>query len=229
MVQLLSALRRTVLSGALLYGSTNALQATEMLDAKLGRMAYAALQADEELAELNLGVKALQGGTIVLWGPSPSAEMTKKAEAILKKLPGVVAVKVECDRDAIIDPLVQKVEADVRKAPPDEVKSPLPKAAPAPATATRHVTTVEKPRTDRSTKPPATTLLEPTTISETQTEAIERIRKSDKRFAKLIVEEREGRIVISGTVLDPTDAWAFAKKITPYAGDKNIVVAGVKR
>jgi hypothetical protein len=229
MVRIFSAFRRTAIAGALILGSATSLQATETLDAKLGRMAYAALQADEDLAELNLGVRALQGGTIVLWGPSPSAELTKKAEAILKKLPGVVTVKIECDRDAIIDPLVQKVEADVRKAPPEEAKSqsPVPiTPPPVPAVVTRQVTTVEKPNANGRTKPPATTLLEP---SETSTEAIERIRNSDQRFAKLIVEERQGRIVISGTVLDPTDAWTFAKKITPYVGDKNIVVSSVKR
>jgi hypothetical protein len=228
MARKLQILRRAALSGFLLLGTATDSHA-DILDAKLGRMAYAALQADEELADLNLGVKALEGGTIVLWGPSPSMTLTKKAEAILKKLPGVVSVKIECDRDAVIDPLVRKVEADLKgSTPPTEVKTPLPVPPTPPATPVtivRQVTTVEKPRTDAPLKPPATTLLEPTTVIESNTTTIERIRKGEARFAKLRVEERDGRIVISGPTADPADAWALAKKIGPYVGDKNIVVS----
>lgn len=210
--------RLATLTGGFLLATTPA-PATETLDAPLGRMAYAALQADEELADLNLGVKALQGGTVILWGPSPSPILTKKAEALLKKLPGVVHVRVECDRDAVIDPLVQRVEAEVKGTPPRVVERP---PTVPPVTPARQVTTVEKPRADAP--PPAATLLEPLPVEESESIAIERIRKSDSRFAKLVVEVRDGRVVISGTVSDPADAWAFAKKIAPHVGDKNIVV-----
>ena len=40
-------------------------------DTQLSRTAYSVLQADEELADLNLGVRVEQGGMAVIWGTVP--------------------------------------------------------------------------------------------------------------------------------------------------------------
>ena len=216
-------LRRAALLGGFWFSSQ--LLANDAIDAKLGRMAYAALQADEELADLNLGVKALQGGTVILWGPSPSAELTKKAEALLKKIPGVVTVKIECNRDALVDPLVKKVEAEVHGSPPPESKPsvPVPPATPAPQPVVRQVTTVEKPNLETPARPPSSILLEPTPVR-SNAATYERLRRSETRFANLRIDEADDRIIITGPATEQAEAWALAKKLTPVVGERRIIV-----
>lgn len=208
-------------------------------DPQLNRAAYSALQADEELADLNIGVRVLRDGTAILWGTARPAEVAK-AEALLKTLKGITKVKNTCDSDGAPDPLVARVEAGVRTAAaaaeppkPAPTKAEMAKAAdpptppvPAGAPVSRHTTTVEK-RVARAQSPePAARLLDPAPVTPpTDYEAIERARRSDPKFARLTFDLRDGRVVIGGSAADPAAAWELARKVAPLVGDRDVVVS----
>jgi hypothetical protein len=54
--------------------------------------------------------------------------------------------------------------------------------------------------------------------------AVERLRRSDPRFARLDLDVRDGRIVIACTDGNPEAAWELAGKITPHIGGRDILV-----
>jgi BON domain len=211
-------------------------------DPHLNRLAYSALQGDEELADLNIGVRVLRDGTAVLWGTARPAEVVK-AEALLKSVKGITKVVNTCDSVGAPDPLVARVEAGVKTPPPPEPVKPEPvkpevvKAEPpAPPTAagapvSRHTTTVEKPRVARSASlEPTAKLLDPAAISTpVDYPAVERVRRGDARFARLTFDLRDGRVVIGGTAADPAAAWELARKVAPLIGDRDVVVAVGRR
>jgi hypothetical protein len=217
-------------------------------DPQLNRLAYSALQKDEDLADRNIGVRVLRGGAAVLWGTATKAEAAK-AEAMLKRLPGITSVKNTCDATGASDPLVARVEAAVKEpTPPVEttkfdrpsaevVKADPPKptaTGPAPlptgAAVSRHSTTVEKPSlASADAREPATRLLEPVAASPpVDHAAVERVRRSDPRFSRLTFDLRDGRIVIGGSAADAAVAWEMARKVAPLVGDRDVVVGRLK-
>ena len=217
-------------------------------DPQLNRLAYSALQKDEDLADRNIGVRVLRGGTAVLWGTATKAEAAK-AEVLLKRLPGIISVTNTCDAAEAPDPLVARVEAAVKvPATPGAATKPDPARVevvktepvkpsalgPAPlptgAAVSRHSTTVEKPSLPSpDAREPATRLLEPVAASPPVDYAgVERIRRSDARFARLTFDLRDGRIVIGGSAADPAVAWEMARKIAPLVGDRDVVVGRLK-
>jgi hypothetical protein len=208
-------------------------------DPELNRAAYSALQRDEELADLNIGVRVLRDGTAVLWGTATSAEAAK-AEALLKTLKGITKVVNTCDPAGAPDPLVARVEAGVRAAPTAEPAKPAPAkpevakadpSLPAGAPVSRQTTTVGKPRVARSPSPePAAKLLDLAAASpQVDYAAVERVRRGDAKFARLTFDLRDGRVVIGGSAADPAAAWELARKIAPLVGDRDVVVAVSRR
>src|SRR5688572_18785826 len=129
----MSLLRRLLLTGgAALGGFVPAVAAdptppatTPAEDPKLSRAAYSALQGDETLSDLNIGVRVLSGGTAVLWGTVAPADVAR-AEALLKTLQGITKVVSTCDTVGAADPLVARVEAQVRTDEKSEPGKPRP-------------------------------------------------------------------------------------------------------
>jgi BON domain len=214
-------------------------------DPQLNRAAYSALQGDEELADLNIGARVLRDGTAVLWGTATPAEVAK-AEALLKTLKGVTKVVNTCDAAGVPDPLVARVEARVRTAPTAEPVKPTPPQTeavkadpPAPAAppqaagapVSRHTTTVEKPQLVRAQgQEPAARLLDPAAVrAPVDYAAVDRVRRSDPKFARLTFDLRDGRVVIGGPAGDPAAAWELARKVAPLVGDRDVVVSVGRR
>src|SRR5262249_58720844 len=56
-------------------------------DCRLTVLARQSLQKDELLAALNLGV-SVQSRTATLWGAIPSAELARRAEELVRQVPG---------------------------------------------------------------------------------------------------------------------------------------------
>jgi hypothetical protein len=219
-------------------------------DLKLGRLAYTTLRGTE-LGEANIAVRVLRGGTAILWGPAPSMEAIKKAEEKLLKIDGIKKVVNQCDLVGTPDPLIKQVDTSLRtkrpveeevpkeKTPQQEeipVKSveptrpfPIPakeegtrSAPPPPAASVSRHTTAEKPETEGK---PAARLLDPSEVStQINYATIEKIRRGDNRFEKLKMDLRDERIIISGHVGNPNDAWRFARLIIPHVGDRDVVV-----
>jgi BON domain len=212
-------------------------------DPILNRVAYSALQHDKDLADLNIGVRVLKGGTAVLWGAANKTDAAK-AEALLKTVPGITSVVNNCDAAGAPDPLVARVEEGVKKIVlpsdmPDKPKvetvkkegpaiaAPLSPSAPV----SRHTTMVEKPRgDDLNRRAPATHLGDPVAVTNgtpVDYAAIERARRADSRFARLTFDLRDGRVVIGGSASDPAIAWELAKKVAPLIGDRDVVVGRI--
>lgn len=166
-------------------------------DPALTRTAYAALLKADDLANLKIGVRVFADGSAILWGAARPDEAAK-AEAVLKKVPGITSVLNTCDPTG---------------AKPADAKAPtLPPVA--------RPTTAEK-RADE----PAARLLDPLPAAgPVDYAAIERVRRSDLRYARLTFDLRDGRVRIVGTASDPRAAWDLAEEIAPLVGNRDVVV-----
>lgn len=195
-------------------------------DAALNRAAYSALLKADDLADVNIGVRVFKDGTALLWGSARPADAAR-AEAVLRKVPGIARVVNTCDPVPATDPLVEKVRAafptpapaksDAPKLPDPPVIVPPPAA---PVAAVSRPTTAEK-RADE----PAAVLLDPLAASgPVDYAAIERVRRSDPRYARLTLDLRDGRVVIAGGAADPKAAWDLARQITPLVGGRDVAV-----
>ncbi|WP_020475043.1 BON domain-containing protein [Zavarzinella formosa] len=237
-----------------LFGISGTISAAERpKDTSLSRAAYTALQADEELADLNLGVRVEQGGVAVIWGPVPSKQLMMKAEKAIEGIRGVTAIVNQCELTSPTDTFVKEVEAALKgkpaeperpsapvvlAPPPSPMSVPEMSAPPPVAAPDRQTVSVMKPKADfittgNSPAPaePVARLLEPEALPSTDADhrAIERLRTSDRRYADLRMELRDGRIVITGQAADPATAWELARRIAPFAGSRDIVVGRVTR
>lgn len=199
------------------------------LDAELNRLAYSALMHDEVLADLNIGVRAYRGGTVILWGSALPSDVAR-AEELLKKLPGVITIRNTCEMAGATDPIVRRVEIAMQSAPPSPpaenvIVPPLvSKGLPL----SRRPTTAEKPKLKPvSHHEPATRLLAP--IPSLDYTAVERLRRSDSRYARLTFDLRDERIVIGGSAQSPSVAWELARKVSAIVGDRAIVVGKIGR
>ena len=178
-------------------------------DPALSRAAYAALLRADGLSDVNIGVRVFKDGSAVLWG-SARPEDAEKAEAVLKKVPGISSVLNTCD------PTPGTNEAKVVSPKLPE----LPVIAPPPGPTIARPTTTEKQADE-----PAARLLDPLPApGPIDYAAIEQVKRSDRRFARLTFDLRDGRVVIGGTSTDPTAAWDLAQDIAPLVGNRDVVV-----
>lgn len=201
-------------------------------DAELNRLAYSALQRDEELSDLNLGVRVFRGGMAILWGTAHASDVAK-AEALLKKLPGITSVKNTCESTGAADPIVRRVEDAVKSAPipAASAKADVVASTPLATPLGRNTRTVEKPKLNAvSRREPATRLLDPLPASPpVDYVAIDRVRRSDPRFTRLTLDMRDGRVIIGGGADSPSAAWDFARKLAPLVGDRDIAIGTISR
>ncbi|MBY0527091.1 MAG: BON domain-containing protein, partial [Gemmataceae bacterium] len=78
-------------------------------DSRLAARARRALNEDPVLATLNVGV-SVRSGVAQLWGPVPTPSLVRRAEDIVRRVPGVVAVQSELHievRDDLLNEVVQ--------------------------------------------------------------------------------------------------------------------------
>jgi hypothetical protein len=203
----MTPLRRLVLTAVLLAARPVAAQMPAPAgeeDAALSRAAYAALLKADEPANASIGVRVFKDGTAVLWGSARPADAAR-AEAVLKKVVGITSVVNTCDPSA---------------GKPADGKVTPPKPADPPGSAVSRPATTEKPADG-----PAAILLDPVAATGPVDYAgIERVRRSDPRFARLTFDLRDGRVVIAGPAADPTAAWDLARQIAALVGNRDVVV-----
>jgi hypothetical protein len=193
---------------AALFIATPAFASDE--DAALSRAAYAALLKAHGLADLPIGVRVFKDGSAVLWG-SAHPEDAARAEAVLKRVPGITSVLNTCDPTS--------AKADEGKALPPSLPE-LPVISPPPGSA------VSRPAApERRADEPAAKLLDPLPAAgPVDYPGIERVRRSDPRFGRLTFDLRDGRVVIGGASTDPRAAWDLAREIAPLVGNRDVVV-----
>jgi hypothetical protein len=199
-------------------------------DAALNRAAYAALLKADDLADLNIGVRVFKDGTALLWGSARPADAAR-AEGVLRSVPGIARVVNTCDPVPATDPVVEKARAAFptpAPAKPDAPKLPeLPVIVPPPAAPGAPVS---RPTTaEKRAEEPAAVLLDPVAAGGPVDYAgIDRVRRSDPRFARLTFDLRDGRVVIAGTSTDPKAAWDLARQIAPLVGSRDVVIGRSK-
>ena len=82
---------------------------------------------DPLLAKLNLGVN-VKSTTAILWGDVDDAKLSRRAEEVIRQVPGVLAVQNNLNILAADDPLLEIVKQQAASPPPSVV---LPPARPA--------------------------------------------------------------------------------------------------
>jgi hypothetical protein len=199
-------LRQLATTAVVLFAAMSATAAEE--DPVLSRAAYAALLKADELADLKIGVRAFTDGSAMLWG-SARPEDAAKAEAVLKKVPGITSVLNTCGPTA---------------APTKAKPAEGPVLIPTPGAPEDRPTTAEKKAGE-----PTARLLDPRPIDGPIDYAtIDRVRRSDPRYARLTFDLRDGRVVIAGPAADPRAAWDLARQIAPLVGNRDVVVVRAK-
>jgi osmotically-inducible protein OsmY len=104
-------------------------ESPSVLDVRRTILARQALEADPELARLNLGVR-VHNGVAVLWGPVPSAELARRAVERLQGLPELSGVRNDLFPDPWPDALDTAAAAPSLRVPgqpaalPDDERVP---------------------------------------------------------------------------------------------------------
>ncbi|MBM3983419.1 MAG: BON domain-containing protein, partial [Planctomycetes bacterium] len=106
-------------------------------DVTLARAALAALDADPVLKDVNLIVSVVDRGAVV-GGPVATDEIKKRAEAVIRGVPGIASVKNVCFVQADPDPLLRAV-AERMKGGTKPGSAPLPGVALAPTAPEGHL------------------------------------------------------------------------------------------
>ncbi|HEX4612852.1 MAG TPA: BON domain-containing protein [Urbifossiella sp.] len=132
--------------------------AAAVADVALARAALSVLDADQYLRDYNLVVSVVDRVAVV-GGPVASAELKARAEDLVRRVPGVRAVRNGCFVQAGDEPLLRAMAAASRPlpvlppvvipvrptaasaAPSDELVAAAPRPEPAPATGERSVVT----------------------------------------------------------------------------------------
>jgi hypothetical protein len=245
----------SVLLGLIVTPAGTAAPPAAATDPALERRARTALAADRELAGLALMVSVVDRIAVV-GGPVPDAAAAARVETVVRAVPGLADVRVECwVPSAGTDPL-RKLVADrlrlderpplaLTPRPAPDPEPPLLALAPRPPEEPRPAATVT---VQRITAPPAlaglllapvagdgvlpmpTPTLPPQAVPAAgpaaAPTALAALRR-DPRFAGLTVEWRSGAAVIAGRAPRHADAWAFADVVRKLPGVGRVVVGDV--
>jgi hypothetical protein len=219
-----------ILSSLVLTG-TAASRAADPVDVRLTTEARQSLNADENLASLNLGVM-VKAGIATLFGPIPSEELSRRAEARVRVVTGMQNVRNELH---VAEPDFRDLRRhlkSVEKADSAHQKVPEPILVLDPTgsmlSPTRHVQ-----------PPPVSTMFSltrsdpaPATIAPAPVDPsgeIERLRRRDKRFTHLNATCSSGVVTISGSLKNWPDLWEFADALAKLPGIDRIRIENVRR
>ncbi len=94
-------------------------------DVALARSVLTAFDADPVLKDVNILVSVVDRGAVI-GGPVNSEELKKRAEAVVRTVPGIVAVKNTCFIEADPDPLLRAVAERLKPDAKHTATAPLP-------------------------------------------------------------------------------------------------------
>lgn len=209
-----------------------------MRDLNAGVRARQAINQDQELGPLNLGVN-VQGGVATLWGPVTSGEQKDRAMRMVRGVPGVREVRSELYVDAnqpvdwlgITDLLRGREET--LSASPDPLLGKLPPLV------SRGKAPEEPP--PAKTGGVAVSLGSPLPLGDgraankTETakarepdgslkERVEKVQASDPRFRGVRVEIVDTTVTLRGSVKPGQNVMAFAQALSHVPGIERVVV-----
>ena len=228
---------RTLLAAVAVGAAPATVAAADTADITLARAVLAATDADPQLRTLLVSVK---DGVAVLGGPVPSAAVARRAEEVVRAVPGVGEVRNRCYVQAAPDPLLRPVQDWPRALPPRRLLAELPGVAPSapeppPAVA---AAPIERSRSLKPSAPAENVLLPPVGASGGPApptsrpsapavltghpagplDVAEAARRADPRFAGLTLTARDGGLVIGGAAGRAADAWDLAQNLRGIPG-----------
>jgi osmotically-inducible protein OsmY len=204
-------------------------------DCRLTVFARQALQQDRALASVNVGV-TVQANVATLWGPIPSAALARRAEEVLRQVPGIAEVRNELQ--------VELASATVQNmfGPPLKpvVREPLPvPASPTGILAGRpfeNKAAEAVPLTPpivislRPPLPPDVPAVVPVAAAAAPNveAAVNQIRSADARFRQVRTEIQDGVVHLRGLVPHGEDMYDLAQRLAKVAGVKRVIVEEVQ-
>jgi osmotically-inducible protein OsmY len=208
-------------------------------DIRIALRARRALSQDAELGRLNIGVSVRQG-VVSLWGRAPTEALARRAEHKVGKVQGVFSVRSELR--------IEPVERERDETPTLPLSIHMPTIGPLPGARDPRSPGVlaGNPR-EREPGPPSlrdaawlalpvpaqappAMLLNPRPAdpSEELKAAVERVIRSDARFAGVRAEVREGVVTLRGTVAVIDHAMELARQVSRLNGVESVVVEQVR-
>jgi hypothetical protein len=136
----LRVLRNLAVAGALGAAGLSAAPAAdppasapEVSDVLLARSALTALDADPQLRDVNLVVSVVDRVAVV-GGPVSSADLGRRAEGLVRRVPGITDVRNRCFVDQGVDPLIRAMASHLPAAPRQPLATELPGVVASPKT-----------------------------------------------------------------------------------------------
>lgn len=208
-------------------------------DARLTLESRQSLNADEKLAALNLGV-TVKAGVATLFGPVPSDELARRAEARVRVVTGLRNVRNDLHVVPPTEPDMRKLAAALEKAGPS--RSPVPDpiltldpagASPLPPKTQRGPTPVSSLFSLAKSDPAPATIAPAQPIghgpippafpgeqppANDPSAEIDKLRRSDNRYQGLQAKWSQGVVSINGSLKKWRDLWDFADAVAKLPG-----------
>lgn len=133
-------------------------KAVSLSDVALARSVLAAFDADPVLKDVQILVSVVDRGAVI-GGPVASEEIRKRAEAVVRAVPGVESVKNTCFVEAEPDPLLRAVAGQMKPGN-RPTSAALPGVTPPPAAADGYIPKVPpQASTELAALPPSKTVV----------------------------------------------------------------------
>jgi hypothetical protein len=209
-------------------------------DMRLGVHARRALNADGDLKKLNLAVR-VDGGEATIWGPIPSAELERRAVALLEEVRGIRRVRSELyvvsgagqPKQSLLDLLPPPTVVQV--ASPDRDRGELRRDLLTPAETTsgrREQTSIgpSLPRLDgpRPVRRPAQSerRAEARPAGRSLVEAIEDLRRGQRRFDGIRFAVQGAVVRLWADDVPEEDVEAFTRAVRAVPGVRDVKPGG---
>jgi osmotically-inducible protein OsmY len=200
-------------------------------DMRLGVHARRALHADPELKKLNLTVK-VEDGAATLWGPVPSADLERRALALLEEVPGIQRVRSELyvvpgagqPKKILFDLLPPPIVVQV--ASPDRDTGELKRDLMTPAETTSGRSQPNLPRLDGPRPirdgPSAEGRAQARPEGRSLVEVIEELRRGNRRYDGIHLAVRGGVVCVWAEEVAEENVEAFARAVRAVPGVKEV-------
>jgi hypothetical protein len=206
-------------------------------DCRLTVFARQALQQDRALAPFNVGV-SVQVNVATLWGPIPSAALSRRAEEVVRQVPGITAVRNELQID-VPRVTVQNLfglpvapangePAPILAPPPSGFLAKRPfEAKPGEAVPVTPPIVISL-RPPLPPDPPAGVIPVSAQTSPHLEATVERLRSAEPRFQQVRTEIKDGIVHIRGQVPRGEDMYELAQQLAKVPGVKRVIVEEVR-
>jgi hypothetical protein len=206
-------------------------------DIRLTLRARQALYQNKELAPLNLGV-SVRAGVAVLWGRVPSVAASKRAEALVRKVPGVLEVHSELQISPPDDPMSDFLHRVISSGHGPTVESLLHETC-RPSLAPRWP---DDPVPPSHSATPAVTLMPPILVAPPPTDvslapasaqpgrlvlSIEQLREGDARYQGMRAEVQGDVVRLRGVVWRWEDLASFTRQLSTFPGVRLVLTGDV--